>query len=61
MANLTATCDMLGVSSTDINACSPSMSTFGIVACIAKSYFSYICMRLCAILPPAQADSIPQE
>jgi hypothetical protein len=43
MANLTVTCDMLGVSPTDINACSPSMSLFGIVACIAKIYFSYIC------------------
>jgi tartrate dehydratase alpha subunit/fumarate hydratase class I-like protein len=40
MANVMVRCDMLDVSSIDINACSPLISTFGIGACIAKSYLS---------------------
>jgi hypothetical protein len=52
MANLMVICDMFGVSSYNIRFQTLD-STFAIVACIEKS--SYICMRLCAILPSAQA------
>jgi hypothetical protein len=60
MANLTAMCNMLGFSSTDINARSPSMSTFGILACIAKRYsrISACGLRDIAACP---GGSIPQE
>ena len=51
MANLMVICDMFGVSSYNIRFQTLD-STFAIVACIEKS--SYICMRLCAILPFAK-------